>query len=125
MTVWEWLQEPKPLAVLAGLAGAAAMAVTDFRNPLRLLQHLFVGTVTAAVATPWFYPMISGALALAKVEPAAHAYSAAFITGAFGIYVLEFGLAFWRPSVDGYRISSRSGSGVHGHRIAIRMAANI
>lgn len=72
------------------------MAVTDWHNPLRALQHLFVGTVTAAVATPWFYPVISTMLTVAKVEPAAHPSSAAFITGAFGIYVLEFILAFWR-----------------------------
>lgn len=96
MTFWDWIQQPKQLAVLPGAAGAAAMAVTDFHNPVRLVQHLFVGTITAAVATPWFYPMISGALSLAHVEPAAHASSASFITGAFGIYVLEFGLAFWR-----------------------------
>lgn len=96
MTLWEFLQQPKPLAILAGIAGAAAMAVTDWRSPLRALQHLFVGTVTAAVATPWFYPVISKVLSFAQVEPAAHPSSAAFITGAFGIYVLEFALAFWR-----------------------------
>lgn len=96
MTFLEWLQQPRPLAVLAGVAGAAAMAVTDWRSPLRALQHLFVGTVTAAVATPWLYPIISEALSIARVKPDAHASSAAFITGAFGIYILEFVLAFWR-----------------------------
>lgn len=96
MNILEWLQQPKQVAILAGLAGAAAMAVTDWRSPLRALQHLFVGTVTAAVATPWFYPVISRALSVAQVDPAAHPSSAAFITGAMGIYVLEFALAFWR-----------------------------
>lgn len=96
MTFWEWIQQPRPLAVIAGLAGAAAMAVTDWHSPLRAIQHLFVGTITAAVATPWFYPFISTLLDWARVDPAAQPYSAAFITGAFGIYVLEFVLAFWR-----------------------------
>lgn len=96
MTFWEWVQQPKPLAVVAGIAGAAAMAVTDWHSPLRALQHLFVGTIAAAVATPWFYPIISTALSWAQVEQSAQPSSAAFITGAFGIYVLEFILAFWR-----------------------------
>ena len=96
MTIWEWMQQPKPGLILAGVAGAAAMAVTDWHSPLRAMQHLFVGTITAAVATPWLYPLISQALSFARVDPEAHEASAAFITGAFGIYILEFVLAFWR-----------------------------
>lgn len=100
MTFLEWLHEPKPLAILAGVAGAAAMAATDWRSPLRFIQHLFVGSVTAAMATPWLYPIISQALSFARVDPAAHGSSAAFITGAVGIYVLEFVVAFWKRKAE-------------------------
>lgn len=96
MNIWEWVEGPRAWAVLAGVAGAAAMAVTDWQSPARFLQHMFVGSVTASVATEWTAPAISKILGLASVDPSAHPYSAAFITGAFGIYALEFILAFWR-----------------------------
>lgn len=97
MTWLEALYESgKTTAIFAGIAGAAAMAATDWRNPIRFAQHLFVGTVTAAVATPWAYPAISTLLSFLQVKDDSHEASAAFITGAFGIYALEYALATWR-----------------------------
>tara|TARA_R100001086_G_scaffold38844_2_gene17197 strand:- start:202 stop:525 length:324 start_codon:yes stop_codon:yes gene_type:complete len=97
MSLWDTLMDNgKTAAVLAGIAGAAAMAATDWRSPLRFAQHLFVGTVTAGVATPWAFPLISTVLSIFKVDQSAHEASAAFITGAFGIYALEYALAVWR-----------------------------
>lgn len=99
MTLWELLQEEKPLAILSGIAGAAAMAATDWRTPWRLLQHIFVGTAASAIATPIFAPSIGAVLGWMQVAPEANSNAAAFITGAFGIYVLEYALAFWRLKI--------------------------
>jgi hypothetical protein len=96
MSLSDFLASDKPLALLSGVAGAAAMAATDWRSPLRLVQHLFVGTSASAIATPVFAPAISKILGFLAVDPAAHANASAFIVGAFAIYVLEFSLAFWR-----------------------------
>lgn len=96
MTLQEFLDSPHPLYVLAGVAGAAAMATTDWRSPRRALQHLLVGTVTSIFATPVFAPGISSLLGWAHVDPAAHPNASAFIVGAVGIYVLEYILAFMR-----------------------------
>lgn len=83
----------------AGLAGAAAMAATDWRTPWRLAQHIFVGTTAAIIATPLLFPMISGILSFLNVDQAAHQNSAAFMTGAFAIYLFEYILAFWKAKV--------------------------
>lgn len=99
MTVWELIQQEKPLAILSGLAGAAAMAATDWRTPWRLVQHIFVGTAASAIATPIFAPSIGAVLGWMQVAPEANSNAAAFITGAFGIYVLEYALAFWRLKI--------------------------
>lgn len=83
--------DPKTIVTfLAGVAGAAAMAVTDWRSPMQLVKHLFVGTLTSAFATPLFFPMLSAILDIFKVSEDYHQNSAAFIVGAAGIYVLEF-----------------------------------
>lgn len=95
MNIQDWFEDPKRFAILAGVAGAAAMAATDIRNPLRAVQHLFVGALTATFATPVFYPIISSALSVLRVPDEYHANSAAFITGAGAIYVLEFVRVFW------------------------------
>ena len=50
MTLFEFLQQERPLAIIAGIAGAAAMAATDWRSPWRFAQHLFVGTACSAAA---------------------------------------------------------------------------
>lgn len=99
MTIYEFLQQDKPIAVLAGLAGAAAMAATDWRSPWRLVQHIFVGTAASAIATPVFAPAIGKALGWLAVAPASHGNAAAFITGAFAIYILEYSLAFWKLKI--------------------------
>ena len=99
MTIIDFFQQDKPLAVLAGLAGAAAMAATDWRSPWRLVQHIFVGTSASAIATPVFAPAIGKVLGWLSVDPATHANAAAFITGAFAIYLLEYALAFWRLKI--------------------------
>lgn len=96
MTISDFLASEKPLAILSGVAGAAAMAATDWRNPWRLAQHLFVGTAASAIATPVFFPAISKILGFIAVDQSAHANASAFIVGAFAIYILEFSLAFWR-----------------------------
>lgn len=96
MSLLEFLQQDKPIAVMAGLAGAAAMAATDWRSPWRLVQHIFVGTAASSIATPIFFPAIAKALGWLSVNPDSQGNAAAFITGAFAIYVLEYALAFWR-----------------------------
>ena len=96
MNIFEFVQGDKPLAVLAGMAGAAAMAATDWRTPWRVVQHIFVGTSCSAMATPVFAPTISKVLGFVAVDPEAHQNASAFIVGAFAIYFLEFALAFWR-----------------------------
>lgn len=104
VTLWDILQSEKPLTVLSGIAGAAAMAATDWRSPWRVVQHIFVGTAASAIATPILYPAISGILGFIAVDASAHGNAAAFIVGAFAIYFLEFALAFWRArtgKVDG------------------------
>ena len=99
MTPFEFLQQERPLAIIAGIAGAAAMAATDWRSPWRFAQHLFVGTACSAAATPLFAPAISKLLGMIAVDPASHGYAAAFIVGAFGVYLLEYALAFWRHKI--------------------------
>lgn len=99
MSIFEFLQQDKPLAIMAGLAGAAAMAATDWRSPWRLVQHIFVGTAASAIATPVFLPAIGKALSWLAVNPESNGNAAAFITGAFAIYVLEYALAFWRLKI--------------------------
>lgn len=100
MNLIDLLQSDKPLTILSGLAGAAAMAATDWRSPWRLVQHIFVGTSASAIATPIFFPAISTVLGFIKVDPNLHQNSAAFIVGAFAIYLLEFSLAFWRAKTS-------------------------
>ena len=99
MTFWEFLSAEKPLAILAGLAGAAAMAATDWRTKWRLIQHIFVGTASASVATPLMAPAISTVLGFLRVDPAAHGNASAFLVGAFSIYLFEFILAFWHAKI--------------------------
>lgn len=99
MTPEEWLSSERAATVIAGVLGAAAMAATDWRTPWRLVQHLFVGTASSAIATPVFEPAISKTLGIIAVDPAAHENAAAFIVGAFGIYILELSLAIWRAKI--------------------------
>lgn len=82
--------------VAAGIAGAAAMAATDWRSPWRFIQHIFVGTMGASFATPWLLPVFSKLLSLFAIDVVDHERSAAFVTGAFSIYVFETVLAIWR-----------------------------
>ena len=87
------------IAFVAGVAGAAAMAATDWRSPWRVVQHLFVGTCAATFATPIFAPAISKALGWIAVDPGRYTDASAFIVGAFAIYVLELGLAIYRHKI--------------------------
>ncbi len=96
MTIGELLSSDRIVPALAGIAGAAAMAATDWRSPWRLAQHVFVGTAMSAVATPVFAPAISRVLGLIAVDPSAHANASAFLVGAFGIYFFEFAREFWK-----------------------------
>jgi hypothetical protein len=81
---------------MSGIAGAAALAATDWRSPWRFAQHIFVGTAASAIATPVLFPIISKGLDLISVDAASQQNSAAFITGAFAIYFFELVVAFWR-----------------------------
>ena len=96
MTLGELLSSERVIPVLAGIAGSAAMAATDWRSPWRLVQHVFVGTSMSAVATPVFAPSISRVLGLIAVDPSAHGNASAFLVGAFGIYFFEFAREFWK-----------------------------
>ena len=89
------------IQVLAGVGGAAAMAVTDWRSPLRAIKHLFVGSVCSGLGTPWFAPAITKVLGIFPIPTEAQYGAASFITGAFAIYFLEFILAFWRAKING------------------------
>tara|TARA_R100000655_G_scaffold97713_1_gene140759 strand:- start:1030 stop:1371 length:342 start_codon:yes stop_codon:yes gene_type:complete len=99
MTLAEMINSDNALVWAAGLAGAAAMAATDWRSPWRLAQHVFVGTTAAIIATPLLFPMISGLLGFLNVDEGAHQNSAAFMTGAFAIYLFEYILAFWNSKM--------------------------
>ncbi len=96
MTLGELLSQDRIIPALAGMAGAAAMAATDWRSPWRLLQHVFVGTATSAVATPIFAPAISQALGFLAVDVSAQENASAFLVGAFGIYFFEFAREVWK-----------------------------
>lgn len=102
MNITELLTSERAVIILAGVAGAAAMAATDWRSPWRFAQHIFVGTAAAGFATPIFFPIISTALGLARVDVSAHAGASAFITGVFAIYILEFVLAFWKHKISAH-----------------------
>lgn len=92
----EHLTSEKLFAFGAGVAGAAAMAFTDWRTPWRCAQHIFVGVVASIYATPIFAPIIMKALGWISVAPEASGNAAVFLTGAFAIYVLELARAIWR-----------------------------
>jgi hypothetical protein len=85
----EILNSERAITFLSGVAGAAALAITDFRGSWRLLQHVCVGTLASATATPVLFPAISKALSLIAVAPEAQEHSAAFLTGGFAIYLFE------------------------------------
>lgn len=95
MNIDIWLSD-KTMALLAGAIGAAALAATDWRSPWRFAQHIFVGTAASAIATPILFPAISKVLGMFSVDAAAQENSAAFITGAFAIYLFEYILAVWK-----------------------------
>lgn len=86
----------KLFAFGAGVAGAAAMAFTDWRTPWRCAQHIFVGVVASVYATPIFSPLIMKSLGALGVDQEASGNAAVFLTGAFAIYVLELARAIWR-----------------------------
>lgn len=90
MNWYEYFYDGKPLQFLIGLAGAAAMAATDFRSWRRVIQHLAVGVPTAMFAAPIFAPAISKMLGIFTTDVADQKSGAIFITGAFGIYMFEF-----------------------------------
>lgn len=101
MTFWDIISSEKVWTAAAGLAGAAAMAATDWRTPWRFMQHIFVGAAASAIATPVMFPAISALLGFIKVDSGSHGNAAAFITGAFAIYLFEYCLAFWRSRTEG------------------------
>jgi hypothetical protein len=96
MSILDWLRDDTNFQALAGIAGAAAMAATDWSKPWRFLQHLGVGTLCATFATPTLFPAIGRVLSWINVDPSYQFAGAAFIVGAFGIYILEFGRAVFR-----------------------------
>lgn len=86
MTLLEFLQQEKPLAILTGVAGAAAMAMTDWRGWWRFFQHLTVGALASGFGTPALWGLIAGWLKMPKDSDPGITY---FFVGAFGIYALE------------------------------------
>ena len=100
MSIQDWLSGDSAFATFAGLAGAAAMAATDFSKPWRFLQHLGVGFLCATFATPTLFPAIGSVLSFINVDPSYQFAGASFIVGAFGIYILELARVIFR-----YRIS--------------------
>lgn len=100
MSLIDWLREDSTFNFIAGVGGAAAMAMTDWTGKWQLLRHVAVGTLCATFATPYLYPGISWVLSWMHVDPDYKYGGAAFMVGAFGIYVLELARAIFR-----YRIS--------------------
>ncbi|WP_127524091.1 hypothetical protein [Mesorhizobium sp. Z1-4] len=77
------------------------MAAADWSKPWRFVQHVGVGTLCAAFATPVLYPAIAAVLGWLNVDPG-HQYSgASFVVGAFGIYVMELARAVFRHKTKG------------------------
>jgi hypothetical protein len=100
MNLWDFLTSDRFLTALAGLAGAAAMAATDWSTPLRFFRHIFVGTAAAAFASPVFAPAIGKIFSWMAVNDPAQGQVTGFLTGAFGIFVFEYALAFWRAKTS-------------------------
>lgn len=99
MTWNEMIASDNVLVWAAGLAGAAAMAATDWRSPWRLVQHIFVGFTASLVATPLIFPILGKLLTIISVPPDSQEMSAGFMTGAFAIYLFEYILAFWKAKM--------------------------
>lgn len=96
MSITDVITSERFAVALAGAAGAAAMAATDWQSPWRFAQHMFVGVAMSAVATPVFAPAISRALGFLAVDSAAHEHASAFLVGAFGIYFFELARELWK-----------------------------
>lgn len=96
MTIIEWLSEDKPMTILIGIGGAAALAATDWRGHWRFAQHVFVGAVASASATPAIYPILAKVLNVLPLDQTAQQSASAFIVGAFSIYLFEFAVQFWK-----------------------------
>ena len=79
---------------VVGLAGAATMAVTDFRGWVRFIKHMVTGVLAAVFATPIFSPAIVKVLST-FMAPTQDERAAVYITGAFSIYVFELIRDFW------------------------------
>ena len=101
MTWSEMIASDNVLVWAAGLAGAAAMAATDWRSPWRAVQHVFVGFTASLVATPALFPILSKMMNIVAVPVDSQQMSAGFMTGAFAIYLFEFFIAFWKSKVSG------------------------
>lgn len=99
MTWNEMIASDNVLVWAAGLAGAAAMAATDWQTPRRAARHFLVGGLASLFATPLFFPMLSKVMSSFSVPEAQQGMSAGFFTGAFAIYFFEYCLAFWRAKV--------------------------
>lgn len=89
MTWMEILQHELFIQFIVGFAGAATMAITDFRDWFRFMRHLAIGSITSMCATPIFSPAIIKLLSL-YMPPSQDDRAAVYITGAFSIYLLEF-----------------------------------
>lgn len=101
MTLGEWIDDPKRWALLAGVAGAAVMATFDFKRPLRMLQQLFVGTLSATFLSGVVIEVIRAGFSLVHMSIEIDDAAAAFLTGAFAILALEFGRAFFTRKTEG------------------------
>lgn len=94
MTFGDWIDDPKRWTLLAGLAGAAVMATFDFKRPLRVVQQLFVGTISAIYLSGAVIEIIRATFNLVNMSIEIDDAAASFLTGAFAILALEFGRAF-------------------------------
>ena len=103
MPLWEIIQNDKVWSAIAGIAGAAAIAATDWSKPWRFAQHVGVGTLCATFATPVLYPAIAAMLGWINVDPNYQYAGASFVVGALGIYVLEFVRAVIQHRTKGHR----------------------
>lgn len=100
MTFNDFTTDPNKITLLAGVAGAAAMAMFDIQRPLRAVQQLVIGSIVATFGTDALFPLVSWVLSVAQVPAEYHPDTAPFIVGASAMYVLEFIRAFWTRKVE-------------------------
>lgn len=89
MTVWEWLQSSKGELAIAGVAGAAVSAITEWEGIWPAARRLVVGAVTAYFLGPAGIPLFGWVFFEVKI-PSEHATSVGgFLTGVGGVIIIE------------------------------------